>query len=333
MGLLQKVIPDLRAVTRSARQAAGVLFFVAALNGCALLLPQTEALREAWPAGVPERIELGEVPFFPQTEYQCGPAALATPLVHFGVKITPEDLVGQVYLPARQGSLQIEMLAAPRRYGMVSYQLAPRFEDVLREVAAGIPVIVLQDYGIWPFSSLWHYAVVVGYDYSKGDLVMRSGEKQRLSLPFPVLEYTWKKGDYWAMVTVPPDRIPVTATESGYLAAIAAMERVGGPRATTMAYATFLRRWPDNLTARIGLANGHYALGDLQEAEAVLRQAADRQPDSVVVLNNLAQTISDQKRDDEALALIERAVALGGPFAAGARETRELILKRMGRNN
>lgn len=82
------------------------------------------------------------------------------------------------------------MLAAPRRYGMVSYQLAPRFEDVLREVAAGIPVIVLQDYGIWPFSSIWHYAVVAGYDYSKSDLVMRSGEKQRLLLPFPVLEYT-----------------------------------------------------------------------------------------------------------------------------------------------
>ena len=324
---------DLRAVTRNARLAAGVSFVVASLSGCALLLPQTEALRDAWPPGVPERIELGEVPFFPQTEYQCGPAALATPLVHFGVKITPEDLVGQVYLPARQGSLQVEMLAAPRRYGMVSYQLAPRLEDVLREVAAGIPVIVLQDYGIWPFSSLWHYAVIVGYDYSKGELALRSGEKQRLSLPFPVLEYTWKRSDYWAMVTVPPDRIPVTATESGYLAAIVAMERVGGPRATTMAYATFLRRWPDNLTARIGLANGHYALKEYKQAETVLREAAARHPDSVVVLNNLAQTLSDQGHHEEALALSERAIAQGGPYAAAARDTRELILQRIRRKD
>ena len=324
---------DLRAVTRSARLAAGGSVVVASLSGCALLLPQTEALRDAWPPGVPERIELGEVPFFPQTEYQCGPAALATPLVHFGVKITPEDLVGQVYLPARQGSLQVEMLAAPRRYGMVSYQLAPRLEDVLREVAAGIPVIVLQDYGIWPFSSLWHYAVIVGYDYSKGELALRSGEKQRLSLPFPVLEYTWRRSDYWAMVTVPPDRIPVTATESGYLAAIVAMERVGGPRATTMAYATFLRRWPDNLTARIGLANGHYALKEYKQAETVLREAAARHPDSVVVLNNLAQTLSDQGHHEEALALSERAIAQGGPYAAAARDTRELILQRIRRKD
>jgi tetratricopeptide (TPR) repeat protein len=70
-----------------------------------------------------------------------------------------------------------------------------------------------------------------------------------------------------------------------------------------------------------------------KEAEAVLRQAAARHPDSVVVLNNLAQTLSDQGHHDEALALSERAVALGGPYAAAARDTRELILQCMGRKN
>jgi hypothetical protein len=29
----------------------------------------------------------------------------------------------------------------------------------LREVAAGNPVIVLQDFGVWPVS-IWHYSVV-----------------------------------------------------------------------------------------------------------------------------------------------------------------------------
>jgi len=112
------------------------------LGGCAPLVPQTISLRDAWPAGVPERIELGAVPFFPQEDYQCGPAALATTLVESGVKVTPQDLVAQVYIPERQGSLQVEMLAAPRRYGIASYQLAPRLDDLLREVAAGNPVIV-----------------------------------------------------------------------------------------------------------------------------------------------------------------------------------------------
>ena len=326
------MIPHLQSLLKSARLTAGVFVFAVSLSGCALLFPQAEVLRESWPSDLPLRVELGEVPFFPQKDYQCGPAALATTLANFKINVTAEDLVDKVYLPAREGSLQIEMLAAPRRYGMVSYQLSPRFDDLLREVAAGIPVIVLQDYGVWPVS-IWHYAVVAGYDYPKGELVLRSGEKQRLSMPFAVLEYTWKESDYWAMVTVPPDIIPATATEARYLAAVVAMERVADARAARKAYQTFLRRWPDNVTAEIGLANSHYAQGELKEAEAVLRRATGRQPDSVIALNNLAQTLSDQQRHNEALALIERAVALGGPFATAAGETRALILKRMEKSN
>src|SRR6266581_3127383 len=292
---MEKPIAEFAALRGSARRTAGIFLLGAALGGCAPLVPQTISLRDAWPAGVPERVELGAVPFFPQEDYQCGPAALATTLVESGVKVTPQDLVAQVYIPERQGSLQVEMLAAPRRYGIASYQLAPRLDDLLREVAAGNPVIVLQNNGFGPFP-VWHYAVVIGYDYPRGELYLRSGEKPRLSVPFTVLEYTWKKSDYWAMVTLPPGRIPVTATAS------------------------------------IGLANRQYRRGALKEAEDVLRRAAERHPDSVVVLNNLAQTLSDEGRDREALALIERAAGLESPFTAQVRETRELILLRMGKD-
>jgi len=317
-----------RRAGRSARLTAGVFVLALCLPGCAILLPQTAELHRGRPAGLPERVELKDVPFFPQSEYQCGPAALATSLAHFKVKVTPEELVDQVYLPARHGSLQVEMLAAARRHGMVSFQLAPRFEDVLREIAAGNPVIVLQDYGVWPIS-IWHYAVAVGYDYSNGEMVLRSGVKPRLIMPFGIFEYLWKESKYWAMVAVPPERIPATASESEFLAAVVAMDRAGDARAAQTAYKTFLVRWPDDLTAMIGLANSHHALGELRDAEAVLRRAADRHPDSAVALNNLAQTLSDQGRNAEALPLAERAVSLGGPFAEAARETRDSILSRM----
>ena len=325
--------PGLLSAPGNARLIAGVFFLSAWLSGCALIVPQTDKLHKTWPDDLPRRVELSDVPFFPQKDYECGPAALATTLTHSGAKVALEDIIKEVYLPGRQGSLQVEMLAAPRRHGMVSYQLAPRLEDLLREIASGIPVIVLQDYGVWPFS-IWHYAVVVGYDRSEGEVVLRSGEKQRLSMPLGVLEYTWKESGFWAMVTVPPDRIPATATESGYMPAILAMERAGNARAATTAYATFLHRWPDNLTASIGLANGHHALGQLKQAEAVLRTAAQRHPDSVVVLNNLAQTLSDQNLNDEALTVIERAAALGdGRFAPAVGETRQLILRRIKESN
>jgi len=297
------------------------------LGGCAALVPQTAALRDSPPDGLPQRVELVEVPFFPQEDYQCGPAALATALVHRGARVTPEDLVSQVWLPERKGSLQVEMLAAARRYGMVSFPLAQRFPDLLRELAAGNPVIVLQNLGIWPFQR-WHYAVAIGYDLEGGDLVLRSGEKRRQVLPLAVHELAWKRGGYWAMVVTPPGRIPATAAEETWLAAVAALERVDARGART-AYATLLERWPASVPAAIGLGNAHYKLGDLKLAESTLRAALARDPESVVVLNNLAQTLSDQGRHEEALPTIERAVAAGGPFAAAARETRELILSRI----
>lgn len=329
------VMSHLAMQHRSARVIAGAFFLfvaIATLGGCASLVPQTMGLRDSWPAGVAVRTEIADVPFYPQEEYQCGPAALATTLVHSGVTVTPDELVNLVYLPARQGSLQVEMLAASRRYSRVSYALAPRFDDLLREVAAGNPVIVLQNTGVGPVTN-WHYAVVIGFDYPAGELYLRSGVTKRLAVPFTVFEYTWIKGNYWSMVASPPGRIPVTATEAAYLTAITAMDRVGTPDAAITAYSAFLERWPDNATASIGLANRRYALGDLKETEAVLRSAMARHPDSVPLLNNLAHVLSDLGRNDEALALIEGAVrSETGPFMPVVQETRGLILQRMEKN-
>jgi tetratricopeptide (TPR) repeat protein len=321
-----------RSAAQNARAIAGVFLCVCtlAVSGCASLWPQTAALREALPAGIPEKVELAAVPFFPQEEYQCGPAALAMALGAFGAKVTPDDLVSQVYIPERKGSLQVEMLAAARRHGMVSYQLAPRFEDLLREIAAGNPVIVLQNLGI---SDGWHYAVAVGYDYESGQLILRSGTTEREVMAFTVHEMVWKRSGYWAMVALPADRIAATASEPRWLGAVAAMERAGNAASARVAYASLLKRWPDNVNAAIGLANTHYALGALPEAERVLREAVRRAPDSVIALNNLAQTLSDQGKNEEALILIERAIERAGtggaPFAAAVQETRETIRKRL----
>jgi hypothetical protein len=79
------------------------------LGGCASGGPQLEAIDTL---GYPERVELTDTPFFPQREYQCGPAALATVLAASEVSVTADALVPEVFLPGRQGSLQSELLAA-----------------------------------------------------------------------------------------------------------------------------------------------------------------------------------------------------------------------------
>lgn len=312
---------------RWARCIAFCAAVAALLPGCASLVPQTIGLRTGWPAGVPQQAGLPEVPFFPQEDYQCGPAALATLLVHRGEAVQPEELVEQVWLPARRGSLQVEMLATPRRYGQVSYRLAPRYADLLREVAAGNPVVVLQDVG--PVFTQWHYAVVYGFDYATGTLFLRSGTNPRKEMPFTAFERTWMAGGYWAMVVQPPDRIAATATEESWLEALAGLARGGDLEATVRAYATALERWPESLPAAIGLANHLHAQGSLDEAADVLRGAQRRHPQSIIVLNNLAQTLSDLGRHAEALALIEGANDPQSPFAAEVRATRQTIRERL----
>ena len=308
------------------------------LNGCALMAPQFTAMQAQPPAATPTRVELSDVPFFAQDAYQCGPAALATVMVHRGLSITPEALVPHVYLPARQGSLQVEMLAAPRASGLITMVLAPRLDAVLREVRAGNPVVVLQDLGVWPLP-YWHYAVVIGFDMEQGTAVLRSGEKQRVVLPMVLFEYSWRPGGHWAMVAMRPDQVPATATESQWLAAIHAAERaalsrpqLGGDAPDAMvrvAYAAALQRWPMSAGAAIALANVDYRAGRLAEAEAIMQAAVAHHPTSGLVLNNLANLVFERGRPAEALRLAERAVAHVGPFHVQAKATHERILAKM----
>jgi tetratricopeptide (TPR) repeat protein len=314
---------------REARSIAGFLLLGALLNGCALILPQYTSLTEQRPADLAVRAELKEVPFFAQEEYQCGPAAIAMVMNAAGVKVTPEQMVEQVYLPARKGSLQIEMLVAPRRHGLIAYELAPQLTDLLREVAAGTPVVVLENYRYrwWP---LWHYAVIVGYDLEEGQVIRRSGTKQRQTMPFPVFEYVWKDDDYWAMVVVPPDRVPVTATEERYAQAVAALEKGGQVRNAQIAYNAMLKRWPSSLGGLMGRGNTAYALKDLDMAESAFSQATREHPNAAAAFNNYAHILAERGRLPEAIAAAERAVSLGGPLLPTTQATLEEIRKQTG---
>jgi tetratricopeptide (TPR) repeat protein len=302
--------------------AAGLLLLTALLaGGCAA--PQVASLVARPPPALPERVELTRVPFYPQELYQCGPAALATALVYSGAATSPEGLVGQVYVPDREGSLQAEMLAAARRHQRIAYRLAPRLEDLLREIAGGTPVVVLQNLA-FGFAPRWHYAVVVGYDRVKEEIVLRSGTTHRLVMTLSNFERTWARSGYWAMVALPPERLPATADEPAYIGAVVALERVSAASAR-QAYATALARWPRNPVAQIGLGNTAYALKDLEAATAAYRQATMDHPRSGDAWNNLAQVLFERGHREEALAAAQRAVAAGGPRLAHYQSTLKTI--------
>lgn len=311
---------------------AKVLFSLVALlalGGC-ISLPQTEALRESGYAGLPARAELVDVPYYPQEDMLCGPTSLAMALNAAGIDAKVTTLTEQVYLPGRKGSLQIEMLAATRRNGALAYQLAPELRAVLQEVAAGTPVVALLNLSgikLWP---VWHYAVVVGYDLEREELILRSGPDPRRVTAVGFFEFLWKDGGYWAMAAFPPSRVPATAQEQPYAAAAAALERAGR-RAAGQAYRALLSRWPENLIGLIGLGNVEYAEGNLAAAEAAFRRAVAAHPRSAVALNNLAQTLADLDRLEEAETAARTAVALGGATLPAAQSTLAQIVEKRSR--
>lgn len=299
------------------------------LGGCATP-PQTQQLLRAVPSNLPQQIELTDIPFFPQDTHQCGPAALAMVLNAGGAQVTPEDLTEQVFLPGRYGSLQVEMLASARRNGFLAYPLASKLNDVLTEVAAGTPVVVLQNLGL-SWLPKWHYAVVVGYDLPRQEIILRSGLERRQIMSLTTFEHTWARSGYWAMLALPAGIIPHTATEEDYIKAAVALEKNITPEEAADVYQAALKKWPTNLTAHIGLGNAFYTLGDTTKAEATFRQATLAHPDSAIAFNNLAQTLADQKRYAEAYAAASQAVSLAGTKGkdAGADSIQKTVQKTM----
>ncbi len=250
----------------------GAALIFAALTGCAV---QTSALRASPPADLPARLELAGTPFFPQTEYQCGPSALATVLGAAGIAAQPGALGNEVFLPAREGTLQTEMLSGARRHGAVATLIPNTLEALLREVASGHPVVVMQNLGL-KYVPLWHYAVLVGYDIADGDVLLRSGATERQVMAMRTLEYTWARSGYWAFTALPPGEWPTTATEAAVVEAAVGFERAASPEQALRAYDSALRRWPGNLSLAMGLGNAAYAGGDKVRAAEVFRAAAER---------------------------------------------------------
>jgi tetratricopeptide (TPR) repeat protein len=267
--------------------------------------------RERLPAAAPAKIELEQTPFIAQERYQCGPASLAMLLQQSGVEVSAEDLVSQVYLPKRHGSLQAEMIAASRRYERIPYPIDPDLRALTAELGTGRPVLVMQNLGLQS-APLWHYAVVVGYSMDDDRVILRSGTQRRQLMPAWLFVKTWGGADNWGMVLLRPGSLPAEPDRQRYLAAVAAAEPHAQPSAMLAAYDAALERWPEDAVAQFGHANALYALGRLEDAATAYRHLLAQQPDHVPSLNNLALVYMDLGCIQRAQVTLQRALSVVG---------------------
>lgn len=262
--------------------ACFAIFFCLLLTGCVARGPELS----------PRSTELRQTPFFPQQRFQCGPASLATLLVASGASVTADELTPRLYIPARRGSLQVEMLAVPRSFRRLALPLPRNPEAIVQELEAGRPVLVLHNYGL-PFWPRWHYAVVVGYDAQQDSFTLRSGRQQRLEMRTRRFMIAWHYAGRWAMVVLRPGETAANADAQTYLESAALFEHEASLVDAHLAFDAAVQRWPTEPIARVARGTVEYRQGNLEAAARDYAAALALDPTQVGARNNLAQALID----------------------------------------
>lgn len=245
-------------------------------------------------------------PFFPQEKYQCGPASLAMLLGSSGIAVHPDEISPITYIPEKQGSLQMEMISACRKYGRIPYQINPDLTDLISQIRSGRPVLVLQNQG-FKFFPVYHYAVVIGV-LPDNKIVLRSGGKKRLEMNIAQFYLTWERGGSWGLIALRPGELPQNPDPLRYLNAVNAFETNENALQAAEAYESALDIWPDNQVALFALANNCLMRKNMINAMALYRKLLFVNPDHVAAANNLSEALAMEGYYIEAFAVIQKAV-------------------------
>lgn len=287
------------------------LFIVLFLSGCQSLPPVPTAS---------EQHQL-DVPFFSQDKYQCGPAALASMLHYAGTPSSPIELVDEVWLPERHGSLAIELIAAARARGLLAYPIN-NFTDLIAELDAGHPVLIQQNL-LFNWLPQWHFAVVIGYADGGDTLILHSGTKANLRVNRKWFENHWSKADHVGYVMLPPPNLPANSDALMLASTIDDVSFSSNAPALSF-WAASATRYPQQPVILFSYANAQYQSGALAQAIYLYRDVIELDPAFHPAWNNLASVLNESGCPTLAREAIAHALQLA-PSNTTYVETRDEI--------
>jgi len=275
---------------------------------------------------LPVAAHVADVPFFPQEQFQCGPASLAAMYQFTGLPIDPETLRPQIYLPGKQGSLQAEIIANVRRQQRLALPVQASLDGLLQELAAHRPVLVLQNLG-FDWRPVWHYAVATGYDLSTQTITLNTGVTAQYAMDLAMFDRSWQRAKRWAIVVTRIGDIGATTPAQSYFQALAALEKTTAPQTLLPGYLAGQQRWPQHFVFAFAAGNAYYQQQNWADAARWYRlalQAGDA--DQPVVLNNLADTLSQQGQYSQALHTLDQIQTTDPAMQQTLTQTRREIL-------
>jgi ABC-type bacteriocin/lantibiotic exporter with double-glycine peptidase domain len=145
---------------------------------------------------------ISDVPFFPQSKYQCGPAALASVLNYYGCRVNQGTIVEAIYKKRLKGTLSIDMTLFARRMGFDARAYRGSLTDLKGHILKDRPLIVFQDLG-YPLLPIRHFSVVIGYDDAEGILVLHSGKRINKVISYERFLRSWAEMEYWTLLILP----------------------------------------------------------------------------------------------------------------------------------
>lgn len=284
-------------------------FLVMALlfGGCATTTRQTDQLVKNV-TGLPQESRLQELELVEQESNFCGPASLAMVFKHLGREATLEEITSQSFTAKAEGTFQADMLSTARRHGLLTMPIRD-MRSLVKELSAGHPVIVFQNLA-FSWSPQWHYAVVSGHDLSGPDVYLHTGAEAFKKTDMRFFERSWKLGGYWGLVLLTPGQLSASGSELDHTQAAALLEQLGKNAEARTSYESILKRWPNSLTALIGLGNISFAEKKFAASVDHLRRAVEHHPRSATAWHNLTIALAASGKIAEAKKCAQHAIEL-----------------------
>lgn len=269
--------------------------------------------KELSPLGTYHASSTIKVPFVPPRSDLCGSTSIEMVSSYWQSRtsylprLSRNELDKRTLIPAKGGTLQVELISTARANGLLVYPLEPTFDALLTELEKQHPVIVLVNRG-YSWHPLWHYAPVTGYDKENQTVLMHFSDQPNEAMSISTFMALWKRSGNWGVVLLPPDHLPASASPKIFLRAAYDLEKTGMRDAAIIAYQSALLRWPKDINIYFALANAYYNANHFTKAEQTYDKLLSLEPAHPMALNNLADLLCRTGRQKDALRVIGKAV-------------------------